>query len=465
MSLLTHQSFANTDTPYWASASKPTSLVSPLSVVDTYGSPTKKVSITANANGTGGVFYSGSGGGNPFGLAFAQGSTQPGNQLILDVGNTNAAMTLTSSNVVSTLPIVVDSPLNAQNFAITPTSGGVQLTMGNAGGGSIQMTNSPTGAVSIMSNTTITPSTLILSDGANNSASMTSTKMQFGNGSGQVAQVGITGSSAYLGTNTAPLTTPGVMVNIANGAELQFTDSANVYGMKSTSGVLNLGSASVPNAISIQSTGQVDIPNLSYPSVINTTTLNASQVNSTDISANFIAAPTLSCTTLNAIGSVNTSALNSTSLGGLLRYYPSPTTSTGANVWTQFYTITGVASNLMTCPSLDVILPMMSASANNYPNVVMVGVIGVIGNNITGASTFTPITTKTWSGAAYYGQPGSPNQPQFVPIGELTLSLKSGVDYNASTTSLIVCVLSAAQNTQYSVYAGTSNVVIRGFPW
>ena len=465
MSLLTHQSFANTDTPYWASASRPTSLVSPLSVIDTYGVPTKKVTITANANGTGGVFYSGSGGGNPFGMSFAQGSTQPGNQISLDVGNTNPVLTLTSSNVVSTLPVVVDSPLNAQNFTITPRSNGVQLAMGGAGGGLIDMTNSPTGAVTIMSNTAITPSTLILSDGANNSTSTTSTKVQFGNGSGQVAQVGITGSSAYLGTNTAPLTTPGVLVNIANGAELQFADSANVYGMKSTSGILNIGSAAVPNAISVQPTGVVDIPNLALPATITATTINASQVNSTDISANFIYAPTLSCSNVNAIGSVNTSALNGTALGGLLQYYPSPTTSTGANVWSQFYTISGVSSNLVKCPSLDVILPMMSASANNYPNVVMVGVIGVIGNNITGASTFTPITSKAWSGAAYYGQPGSPSQPQFVPIGELTLALKSGVDYDAATTNLIVCVLSAAQNTQYAVQGGTSNVVIRGFPW
>jgi microcystin-dependent protein len=54
-----------------------------------------------------------------------------------------------------------------------------------------------------------------------------------------------------------------VLVNINNGCELQFADATpNVYGMKSTAGVLNIGSASVPAAISIASTGQVTIPDI-----------------------------------------------------------------------------------------------------------------------------------------------------------------------------------------------------------
>lgn len=264
MSLLTHQSFASVDVPYWASATKPTSLVSPLSVVDTYGVPTKKVTVTANANGTGGVFYSGSGGGNPFGMAFAQGVTQPGNQLILDVGNVNPALVVTSSNVVSSLPIVIDSPLNAQDFTIVPTPGGVELQMGTpaSGGSVIAMTNAPSGLVTVMGATTLTQTNIVFADKFNNDTTINEKQVQFGNSAGNVAQVGITGSSAYLGTLTAPLTTPGVLVNLSNGCELQFADSTNLYGMKSTGGILTISAPSDPAAITVAPTGAVTIPNI-----------------------------------------------------------------------------------------------------------------------------------------------------------------------------------------------------------
>lgn len=263
MSLLTHQSFANTDTPYWASANAPTSLVSPLSVIDTYGAPAKKVVVTANTNGTGGVFYANEDGTNPFGVGFAQGITQPGNQIVLDVGNVNPVLVATSSNVVSSQPIVIDSALNAQNFTITPKANGVELAMGGAGGGDIVLLNAPLGSVAIMSNTIITSNSLVVADNLNNDATLTSTKLQFGNGAGNVGQVGLSGSSAYLGTFTAPVTTPGVLVNISNGCELQFTDaSANVYGMKTTAGVLTISAPGNASAITMASTGQVTIPDI-----------------------------------------------------------------------------------------------------------------------------------------------------------------------------------------------------------
>jgi hypothetical protein len=265
MSLLTHQSFANTDTPYWASANTPTSLVSPLSVIDTYGAPTKKVVVSANTNGTGGVFYANEDGTNPFGVGFAQGITQPGNQIVLDVGNVNPAMTATSSNVVSSLPIVIDSPTNPQNFTILPTPGGVELQQGTpAGGGSaIAMTNAPGGVVGIMGASTFSTSNIIFADKFNNDTTINEKQIQFGNAVGNVAQVGLTGSSAFLGTFTAPVTTPGVLVNISNGCELQFTDAlANVYGMKTTTGVLTISAPGNSNAISVAASGQVTIPDI-----------------------------------------------------------------------------------------------------------------------------------------------------------------------------------------------------------
>lgn len=271
MSLLTHQSFANTDTPYWASANTPTSLVSPLSVIDTYGTPAKKVVVTANTNGTGGVFYANEDGTNPFGVAFAQGVTQPGNQIILDVGNVNPVLVATSSNVVSSLPVVIDSPTNPQNFTILPTPGGVELQQGTpAGSGSvIAMTNGPGGVVGIMGATTFTTSNIVFADKFNNDTTITQNQVQFSNAAGQLAQVGITGSAAYLGTSTAPATTPGVLVNISNGCELQFTDAlANVYGMKTTGGVLTISAPGDPNALTMASTGVVTIPNISSGSFV-----------------------------------------------------------------------------------------------------------------------------------------------------------------------------------------------------
>jgi hypothetical protein len=265
MSLLTHQSFANTDTPYWASASVPTSLVSPLSVIDTYGVPTKKTSIITESVGRGTIVVSGIDNSNPVGITLTQGATQPLNNINFNVGNVNAAMTMTTSNVISSLPMVLDSPLNTQNFSIVPTPGGVELQMGAAGsgGGVIAMTNSPTGVVGVMGATTMTQSSIVFADKFNNDTTITEKQIQFGNAVGNVAQVGLSGSSAYLGTSTAPLTTPGVLVNINNGAELQFTDaSANVFGMKTNAGVLTISAPLSTNAITIASTGQVTIPDI-----------------------------------------------------------------------------------------------------------------------------------------------------------------------------------------------------------
>ena len=166
MSALSHQSFANDDTPYWASATQPTALVSPASVVDTYGVPTKKTSIITESVGRGTIVVSGIDNSNPVGITMTQGATQPLNNINFNVGNVNAAMTMTTSNVISSLPIVIDSPLNTQNFQILPTSGGVEMQMGTpAGGGSaIAMTNGPGGLVAIQGATTFSQSSIVFAD-------------------------------------------------------------------------------------------------------------------------------------------------------------------------------------------------------------------------------------------------------------------------------------------------------------
>lgn len=268
MSVLSHQSYANLDTPYWASASAPTALVSPLSVVDAYGAPTKKVTITANANGTGGVFYSGAGGGNAFGLAFAQGATQPDNQLILDVGNVNPALTLTSSNIVSSLPIVIDSPLNAQNFQIIPTPSGVSIQQGvlGSGGSVIDMNNSPGGEVRIMGANNFDEFGLSVIDKVGGETLVESQQILCTSGGlTNAAKFGVSGTSAYLGNgiNTPAFTRPGVYVGFENGCDLQFRDATlNAYEMKSIAGDLTISAPGDPSAITIAPSGVVTIPNI-----------------------------------------------------------------------------------------------------------------------------------------------------------------------------------------------------------
>ncbi len=268
MSALSHQSFANTTTPYWASASTPTALVSPLSVVDTYGVPTKKVEITANGNGTGGIFYAGSGGGNPLGMAFYQGGAQPQNEIAFDVGNVNEVLTLTTSNATFTQPIVLDSPLNAQNFQILPTPGGVALQQGvpALGGSEIAMQNSPAGGVTIMGASSFDTFGMAVADKVGGETLYESQQVICTSGTGtNIAKFGVSGTTAFVGTgNNIPTTaTPGMIVNVNNGCELQFRDAtANLFGMKSTAGTLTISAPSDPNAITIAPTGVVTIPNI-----------------------------------------------------------------------------------------------------------------------------------------------------------------------------------------------------------
>lgn len=263
MSLLTHQSFANSTTPYWASAVEPTTLISPTTIRDKQGN--KKVVITANPNGTGGVFYANNDGTNPFGIGFAQGATQVSNQLIFDVGNVLPIMNITSSNVVSSQPIVLDTGINAENFTISQTASNTVLAQG-VSGGTIQMSNN-TPAVSINDIVVMDGTGLIqTTDNASVDLYINPSKQSIYISNvitGAVAIFGASGSASYLGTGLPPVTTPAVLANQYNGAELRFSDgSVNVYGIKETSGNLLFSSPSVSNAITIAPSGQVTIPDI-----------------------------------------------------------------------------------------------------------------------------------------------------------------------------------------------------------
>lgn len=274
MSVLSHQSYANLDTPYWVTAGAPAALVSPLSVVDIYGAPTKKVVVTANTNGTGGVFYANQDGANPFGMAFAQGATQPSNQLIFDVGNVLPVMNLTSSNVTTSVPIVIDSPLNGQKFQIIPTPSGVSIQQGvlGVGGSVIDMDNSPAGEVRIMGANAFNTLGLSVVDKVGGEALVESQQVTCSTGVfTNVAKFGVSGTSAYLGngTNTPAFVRPGVLVGFENGCDLQFRDATlNAYEMKSIAGDLTISAPGDPSAITIAPSGVVTIPNISSGSFV-----------------------------------------------------------------------------------------------------------------------------------------------------------------------------------------------------
>lgn len=268
MSVLSHQAFANTTTPYWASATTPATLVSPLSVVDTYGVPTKKTTIETTSAGVGSVFVSNMDGSQFVGIDLQQGATQPLNTISFDVGNVNPAMVVGASNVTSSLPIVIDSPINAQNFSITQTPGSVVFQQGNplSGGSQFSMENSPSGSVTIMVANTFTENGLDVVDKVGNATLYSASSSIYTSGSGSnTAAVGVSGTAAYMGTGVlVPTTaTPGVVVNDTNGCELQFADAtSNIYRMETTAGLLNIGSSVSPAAISIAPTGQVTIPDI-----------------------------------------------------------------------------------------------------------------------------------------------------------------------------------------------------------
>jgi hypothetical protein len=458
MATLSHQSFANDTTPYWASAVEPTTLVSPVTVVDSVGVPTKNVVISANSIGTGGVYYTNADGTNPFGIGFAQGATQPSNQIIFDVGNVLPAMNVTSSNVTTSLPIAIDSPVNAQNFTITPKANGVDLAMGGAGGGLIEMLNAPTGTVTIMGNTTCSSTDVVVGTGGNDTT-ITASQVQFGNSGGDVAQVGLSGTSAYLGTSTAPLTTPGVLVNQYNGCELRFTDtSSDPFQITMASGVLKFSTPFFPpipsvDAITISSTGVVDIPNIVLPSTITTTTLNATDINTSTLFALSTISANADITTL---ASINATSLNGHQLFSNIQYAPIAATglsTTGSpGVWLTYLTIP-VNPNMILYPSLDFHLCPISVQPDNPPNFTWECGIGVIGDSIPSVS---PITLKTYQGSIVSGG-GNCFTDCFV--------LRQGIDYDSTTSNLIVKVIGLQDNPGFFTMAGSSNVMIRGFPF
>lgn len=399
------------------------------------------------------------------------------NAIGLNVGQVGVQASLVVDNTLGVeayMPITIYDTTTPS--ALKVSSSNISTQYSDISMGTPNMTITSVSNVTINSNATFDVNGNLTIDKAGvGTAALTGTDLTFSNATG-TAKVGASGSLAYFGYGTAPVVSPGVSVDSNQSATLQFTDGTNKGLMQQSGSNIVIGSVSVPAAISIDPAGVVDIPNLTYPSTINTTTLNAvygnftsnisvvdlsatfinvtSNISALDISANFVYAPTLSCTDLNAIGSVYTSALNSNSLANLIEYAPTPNAfvnTTGApGVWLGFFSVP-ISSNIAKCPSMDFHMPPIAIDPNNPPNFNWAGAIGVIGSNI----GVTPLTFKNYAGVIN----GRDN------VGGDCFVLRNGVDYNAATTDMDVYVIGIAQNPQFNVVANTSNVHIRGYPF
>ena len=264
MATLSHQSFANTTTPYWASASTPTALVSPLSVVDVYGVPTKKTTIETTSLGAGSVFVSDINNANPVGVQFQQGSSQPLNEILFDVGNVAPVLIVNPSSVIATQEIVLDQGNNPELFTIGQTASTTVLRQGLTGA-TVEFRSGEINFSGITSIDTfgviqaINPSASIFMSlpdqafSAENAAAATQ------------ANFGLSGTSAYVSTGLLPLTaSPGLLVNQNNGSTVRFRDTgAAPYEMKAVgANVVVSTPAPAVAAITIAPSGQVSIPDL-----------------------------------------------------------------------------------------------------------------------------------------------------------------------------------------------------------
>jgi hypothetical protein len=112
-----------------------------------------------------------------------------------------------------------------------------------------------------------------------------------------------------------------------------------------------------------------------------------------------------------------------------------------------------VNPSIILYPSLDFHLPPLSVQPDNPPNFTWECGIGVIGDSI---PSLSPITLKTYQGSVVSGG-GNCFTDCFV--------LRNGVDYDSTTSNFIVSVIGLQDNPGFVTIAGSSNVMIRAFPF
>lgn len=262
MAALNHQSFANPTTPYWVSATDPTSLVSPLSVVDMYGAPTRKMELTTGMSSAS-ILYSDMAGTDVVGIEFVRSDPPFADEINFDVGNVNYGLSIKSSEIVARLPVSVQTISATVPFTITQTpsnttlrSGavGTPLTMSNVSGGSIRVGTDLELEGTSGGRMTATSGPL---QGTYDHESIT-----YISGGSLVGTVGASGTSMYLNTAITPAER-GLRVNRYNGCEITCRDlSANDYTIQSVGGSLTVGAPSAPSAITVSPTGTVTIPDI-----------------------------------------------------------------------------------------------------------------------------------------------------------------------------------------------------------
>lgn len=471
MSALPNDTFYAPGQSYYVKANEPLVVPNPFQVEDNTGSFVTEIDTTEI------------GGGGILGRSTLALKTT-GGTLLSEVtlsGLTSSSLSAFNVNVgqpgtLSTL--VVDGGLGVQTYApitifdtATPHAMQISSTHIASGGGSVIDLETP--KMVINTNVTIDTSANIVANkpGGGADATLTPTDLTFTTASAS-AKMGTSGTIAYFGFGTAPVANPGVSVDSNQSATIQFTDGTNKGTLQMSGSNIVLGTASAPTAISIDPAGVVDIPNLTYPATINTTTLNAvygnftSNLSATDISANFVYAPVLSCLSLNSTGpGVATTALNGNllSASNMIEYQPTPTygvaTAGAVGAWVPFLSVP-VSSNLVKYPTMDFHMPPMNIDSQNLPNFIWDGAIGVVGSNI----GITPITYKTYSGINGYTGFGGGGTTKDQVNGSCYI-LRSGVDYDVGTSNFVIYVQGNANNPSYNVLAGPSNIMMRAYPF
>lgn len=412
---------------YYLKAGEALTLPNPLDVIDDTGTFVTEIDTQA----VGGVIV----GQSTLALKTSGGTLLSELTLTANTSSSASALNVNVGQPGAVSTLVVDGNLGVQTYAPvtifdTATAAAMEITstqISSAMGSGIKL-GLPT--MSLNTNVSIDQvgSIVATKPGGGVNAALTPDDLTF-TGASATAKMGTTGTSAYFGFGTAPFDVPAVLVDINQSATIQFSDGTNKGAIQMSGSNVIIGSTAVPNAISIDPTGIVDIPNLTYPSTL------------TAIYGNFTS-------------NVNTPSLNGNLLANTIHYADTflnnVSTAGSPGVWILLASIP-VILDLVRLPSMDFHTPPIVIAPNNPPNFNWEGGIGVIGNNFGSV----PGVFKTYRGTINGGD----------CIGGDCFLLRNGVDYDSTTINLDIYVIGYQNDPEFATLNGVTNIQMRGYPF